>query len=378
MAVTLHQLYRPPIIRRLISTIKTPTNRMQDWLGMGPGGSATEQIGGYETAWDIMDRSRAIATGRARIAGPATVSLSPVGRRSATLFRSFEKFRLLEDEIFRMTPMGRGWDSPLDIRGETYVRAQQRNFIQRFRNLREYQIVQMFKGGLGQLVDGDDVICVAKGAGTFDVDFGIPVEHVSPGATVDYHGIFGHAWQTITTDVPGELMAMNAKAEELHGYPIRHVWLNSKTAMYVLNNTPMQTLAGSANSVFQRFQPDGPPSVEGIPSTEFVIVLRGLPHLTFHVYDAGLNVNGTFTKFFPDDYALFLPDPSPDIFAYREGSEIIRRNVVDSGFEGFGFNMWATPVIDPAGFEQKALQIGLPIPYIPNAILYMKVANGAT
>lgn len=368
---TLAQMYRRPLIAQVRSTIKTPNSRISTWLGMNPGGAAEEPIGGRKASWDVFDRTREMASIRQPGRGPAKRALDPSSQKTAVFLRAFESYTILEDELFGMRDMGQGWNAPLDDRGQGIVRRQQLNFMQKFVNLREFATVGMLKGGFGVKRQNDEYIPVLKDAGDFNIEFDIPADHA--GGT--YYSIFSGNWHLAATDIPLELMNANAKAEELHGHPIRHIWCNTQTAMDMLTNTAMKALAGSVNTVFNQFTPDGPPSAEGIPSTEFVIVLRGLPHLTVHVYDGGLIVDGSFVKFFPSNYALLLPSPTPEIFGIQLGSERVRRNQMDEGFQAMGLNQWLTPAIDPAGFEQKTLDAFLPIPYIPKTVAYVKVGS---
>jgi hypothetical protein len=118
------------------------------------------------------------------------------------------------------------------------------------------------------------------------------------------------------------------------------------------------------------FAPSGYRNADGIEDPGLTVVFRALPWLTWHVYDAGLDVNGTYTKFLSDTTAVFLPEPGNDWIEWIEGSEVVAENVLDGGTERYGLHAWSTRVIDPAGWELKVVDNGIPAPYVPKCIAY--------
>lgn len=371
--VSLHQLLGSPTVTAMISRIKTPMSRFQDFFGMNPGGSAVQSPGGDKFGWDIMDTTRALAKGRPPSVGPASSALQPIAHQTASAYRAHEKILLLESRIFRNRPLGSNWGT-VEPRGQRYVLGQERILAQKFRNNREFMVSRMMRGGFDVLISGDDWIPVELSAGNMSIDFKIPAGNKSQLDLLGAGDIIGTSWALVATaDIFADVMDINSAFEQLHGYPVRHVWMNSTGIRNVFNNTKLQGLTGTANRVFTTFAPTGLRSPEGIEDTGFTVVFGAIPWLTWHVYDAGLDVNGTYTKFIPDDVAVFMPDPSPAIAEWYEGSEIVAENVMDPGTERYGLAAWSTRVIDPAGFELKALDVGLPVLYLPKAIAYATV-----
>jgi len=137
--------------------------------------------------------------------------------------------------------------------------------------------------------------------------------------------------------------------------------MNSVGLLNVLNNTKLQGLAGTANRTFTVFTPSGATSAEGNPDIGYTVVMQAIPWLTWHIYDAGLDVNGTFTKFIPDTGAFFVPEPSSDWAEWAEGSEMIAENFNDPAEERYGLQAWT-----PAGFDLKSVDVGLPLVYVPS------------
>lgn len=388
ITVTVHQLLGTSVVTRAISRIKTPQTRFQDWLGMGPGGRNVNPVGGRNISWDIFDKTRSIARGRAPGTGPGVIAPNPIGSVSARVYRVSEKMFLLEERIVNTRPLGGQWGS-VDARGQAYVTAQEGFMAQRVKNSREYLISRMFRGGWAVFPSGEDHIPVDLDTsgnaptGCFKVDLQVPSQNFGQfadkmGSAIG-SGVSGISatWATAGTDVVGDCLRINAAFEANHGRPLRDIWINSVVVGYLNTNTGLKNLGGTANVVFERFQPSNYASADGIPDTGFTVVYRGLPWLTFHVYDAGLNVYDpvtakadTYTKYLDDTHAIFAPEPSTDWCEWIEGSEVVAENVTDPGTVRFGFHAWSTRVIDPAGWELKVVDNGLPALYIPKAIGY--------
>lgn len=373
--VTYQEMFATERITEVISRIKTPMSRFQDFMGMGPGGSNSNPVGGKYFGWDIFDRTRSIATGRPAGTGPASANRQIVGHKSASAYRIHEKIHLQEERVFNTRRLGANW-GVIDARGQRYVTEQERYLSQRVRNNREFMISQMLQGGFGVWMNGDDWKPTLLGdtGAAFSVTFDIPADNLPGGAVA---GLVSDWQNSSTTDIPGQILDLNAKFEELHGMPLRHVWVTSSVMKFLMSNDEMQGQAGTANRVFEVFQPTGLTNVEGIQDTGFNVTFMALPWLTFHQYDGGLDIEqstGTaFQKLLSAKGAIFLPDPSSAWSEWYDGSEIVAENVMDPGAERYGMSAWATRVIDPAGFDLKVLDVGLPVLYVPKAVVYSTV-----
>lgn len=372
MPITVQEALHYSTVTALISRYKTPLSRLQQFWGMQDGGPAVNPVGGRTFTWDIFDRTRAIAHGRAPATGPGTASPQKIGIVNANAYRAHEKIHMCQDRITRTRPLGGQWGM-MDVRGETYVAKQAGHLAQRFKNNKEFMISRMMRGGFDILQDGDDWIPVDIGDGQTTVNFGIPAGNLDQLDMLGDGDIIDASWSVTTTNIHGHLLAINAANEQLHGWPLRHVWCSSVVYGYVANNETMIAPAGTANTVFNSFRPSGVIGPDGVEDTGLEVVFRAIPWITWHIYDGGLVVNGTYVKFFPDDVACFCPDPSSDIAEYLEGSEVVAENVMDPGREAYGTTAWTTRVIDPAGFDLKALHNGLPALYVPRTIQYATI-----
>ena len=370
--VALHQLLGSTTVTRAISRIKTPMSRFQTHLGWNPGGFAESDQGGKTFGYDVFNRTRLIAKGRPPGTGPATRAPQVLGHVTAAAYRAHEKVTLLEERIYRTRPIGGQWGT-VDARGQRYVTRQEDYLAQLFRNNREFQASRFYRGSFQVLIDGDDWIPVDTG-GTFTVDNKQPAGNRAQLNMLGAGDIIGTTWSdTANATIFEDVMAVNAAYEQLHGRPLRHAWMTSVGINNVFNNAGLQSLSGTANRVFTTFEPTGLQSPDGIEDTGFTVRFEALPWLTWHVYDGGLDVNGTFTKYIEDTACAMSPEPSADWAEWYNGSEIVAENVMSPGRERFGMAGWSTRVIDPAGFEIKSLDVGLGILYIPSVPVYATV-----
>lgn len=366
--ISFDQLLRSPVITRAISRIKTPQMRLQQFFGMEMGGSNIQQIPGDIYGWDIFDKTRDIATVRGKATGPATVSPQVIGNVLAQIPRTHEKIPMLEDRIFRTRELGKGWgQADIDVRGQQYVTRQEDYLAQRAKNLREFMVSRMLRGTWQFLLSGDDWIPVDSG-GTVTVDYQVPSTNKTQLDMGTGSNIIGTTWLNTAAPIHKNLLGINAAMEQLHGRPLRHIWLNSQVMYYVFKNTEVINLGGTANTTFAEYKYSGNTNPEGIQNVEYDVVLRGIPWVRWHVYDGGNTVNGTYTKFLADNHAYFLPDPDPSWVEGVEGSEIVAENYIDQGTERYGLHAWVERKTQPASFELILKDQFLPTPYVPACI----------
>ena len=366
-----NRLFHSSRIVKSISRTKVPQAVLSTAWGLNIGGRNTNPVGGNVAAYDIFDKTRTLATGRARGSGPSVQTRNPAGQKSITMHRSFEKFNLLDDEVFRRRPIG-GDYGEVDLAGQKYVSRQEDFLAQRFKNMREFMVSRMaITGGFGLLPSGQDLIPVESGtAGSITVSYQMPAGNLTQLDMLGAGSIISISWATAATATPiRDCLDISAAMEQLAGYPLAHVWCDSTVWAEVTECTEVINLAGSAASPFEYIRRD-PSQVneDGIQTDYFEAVLRGAPWITWHISNAVLDVNGTVTKTFGGTKALFTPEMSNDIVEMYEGSEMIRENANDGGTERFGFHAWTTPTIDPAGRDLKAIDNCIPVLYKPDAI----------
>jgi hypothetical protein len=134
----------------------------------------------------------------------------------------------------------------------------------------------------------------------------------------------------------------------------------------VLKNNFVIAQSGSAATPFEFIKAD--------QNGNFDAVLRCAPWIRWTILNTGLGTGvsptaTTYTQLIEDDHAVFMPNPTPAIAQYQEGSEIVTE---ESGVmaERFGFYPYADRTVDPSGWELKAVANGIPALFVPKAINY--------
>lgn len=380
--VSREKLFQTPVITKLVSEIDVPGSLFQRFYGMsGPG----RLVQGRHTGWDLFTSTRSIATVRAPRSGPAMRDRKPYGSKSAQLLRTHEKMIIFDEDLMRFRPAGAPIGS-IDPNGQAYIRQQLGYFAQVFRNTREWVVSRMFRGGFGVKVNGDEFQLVESGDADamFTVDYDIPAGNKDQLDVLGDGDIIDTSWDDASADIASQFFKLDVASEQISGYPVRHIWLNGNTARYLLENTQLSSVRGTAMRIFDSLTRREIDPASRLPDTGYEIVFGAMPLHRFHVYNGGLVASGTsesvsaqigsgFERFIPDDYAIITPDPSPDWLEMHTGSEYIRENVTQEMREVYGMNSWSTPVIDPPGREVKIVDNFLPVMYIPRATFYAKV-----
>ena len=372
MTLSTAQLLAPQTIRKAISQLDLPGTSLQNLFGWGLGGGNTVRQAGRNFSYDIFNVSRQVATARVPAQAMARTAPQSVKNITATFPRCAERITLLDEDLLNRRQIGGdSLDRGLGSGGEVFVTRQEAYLAQRFANVIEFQTAAMLRGTYVFLDDGDLLRHGFAGSGT-TVDFKVPAGNKGQlnmlGST-----ILNADWALAGTDIPAHLHAINTAMIQLTGFGLAHVILTSTGWQYIVNNTKVQAQGGSSGPVFESLQRTSP--------GEFTAVLRGLPWLTFHVIDYGLEIwNGSslvFTKLIENDHAAFIPEPSPRWVQYLEGSETVTEGPGGEKHERFGFHAYAYPTHDPSGWELCAVLNGLPALYTPSAVAYGLITGGA-
>jgi hypothetical protein len=182
------------------------------------------------------------------------------------------------------------------------------------------------------------------------------------------------------TAIFSHLSKINQSFEQLTGRPLRHIWTDSNVWQMVLTNTQIHDVGGTANTVFAQYDTVEEKGADGLPVNEFVGVLRAIPWIKWHIYDAGLDVSTTggsttFKRFFDSTTGdvSFMPDPSPDWAEMVIGSEPVIDAYGAPAVERFGFYAWTFTNIKPASVELIAVDNAIPALYVPKALAFGNV-----
>ena len=373
--ISYNQILSAPVVTRAISRIKTPQSRFQSYLGMGPGGGNTTQRPGRNWVVDIFDKTRILAKGRAPATGPAVSPPNIIGKIPVMAARFHEKMHLDDERLFRIRPLGENWGM-IDEMGQRYLTQQEGYMAQKFTNAREFMVSRLFRGGFDVVQRGDDWYPCELGTGTFSIDYKVPAGNKGQLDMLGDGNIIGTSWADAGANIIQDTLDINAAYEELHGLSLTDAWIDSTMYGYLLNNTGLKNAAGTANTVFQSYERSGFTGPDGIPDTGFNVVFRAIPWLTWHVYDAGLNIydpttnTEVFTKFIDSTHVIMHPSPSSIWLEMYEGSEPVRDNVLAAPVERFGLYAWTEATTQPGGFDLLTVDNAIPVLYIPSTVIY--------
>ncbi|HMP08062.1 MAG TPA: major capsid protein [Lacipirellulaceae bacterium] len=362
MATLKELLYPQVIFESVVNRVKKTNDTLQRFWGMQLGGPNIERIIGRTGSYDIFDNVRTLASGRAPNTPAATTSPQSVGQQTIHCLRVHEKMPIYYEHIFPIRKLGRP-STEVDAGGADYVGRPKGILRTRFDNTREFMVSGMMRGSFDILVSGEDWIPVYSG-GTFSVDFRIPSTNKS-----QVNGIITIPWsQTANARIFEDVLAIDSYFTELHGWPLRHVWVNSVVWGYVTNNAGIRARSGTSNVVFERFSGLGQVNNKDVTIDDYEGELRCLPGIRWHIYNGGLSVNGSFTKFFPDTMAVFCIEPSKDIAAMAQGTEYVQENEMTPAQEREVPYFWPQYVREPAKVELVGLDIAMPMLKVPKAV----------
>jgi hypothetical protein len=271
----------------------------------------------------------------------------------------------------------------LDRSGQKKVTQQIKHYTEKYRNLREWMISRMFRGGFAIKFNADEHYVVDLGAGDKDVSFDFPAAHKAQLAVkAGGANVIDVPWDDPSADIMAQFFALNREAERISGYVIEHVWLNSTTLSYLMNNTVLQAQGGAAFRVWESAGWKDMSTIDGGSRKRgFDVQFRAMPWITFHAYDGVLqkgNADSDSTAtadvelLLPDNTAIFTPSPGEWV-GFAEGAEPVNKTVASPMEILKGFQTWQRPMIEPSGVELCFLDNFFPIPYNSSAWFYPTV-----
>lgn len=367
-----YTILAPSVVTKMVSRIATPGNTIQTFLGFQPGGKNVAQDtpdGVRSYSYDIFDNVRSIASGRAPGTGPSTVARNPVGTNTVTIARSYEKIPDLSYELLSNIRQIGSSASDLDRKGMRYLEAQAKFLAQRQVNFREFLSWGMLRGACGFTFSGDNWVPVLSG-GNITLDWGIPAGNKTKLDMLGAGDILGASWATSSTNIPGDLDDISVGFQQLTGAPLAWLMTDSTVWNAVLNNTAVQAQAGTSQTAFELYDMTGEKNEDGISTGLKVARLRCRPWLTWLITDAGLEVNGTFTKFFNGTEIAFGIDLQYGFAKMQEGSELVKESPFAAPVLQRGSWNWLREWDEPARVELHSLSNLVPELTIPKGLAF--------
>lgn len=359
MATSLPTILQPGTLSEVYDRLKITNNRLTNFFTNG----ARDQQRGRNFAWDYHDSVQDVVAARKPGTGPSRNAPTPVGSVRGAFPRVHSSIPLLFEEIHNLRQLG---GMEIDPAGENYITRQLQKQKQTYASHIEMQFAALARGKYYYTAVGDDLI-PSLTSGTVTIDFQVPSGNVGNLNILGAGDIISALWSNTATDIPYQLNKINEAFEQTIGMPLEHVWIDGPTFQYVLNNSKVQALSGTANIVFES-------DVRDPVTKDRRVVVKGLPWLTWHITDGVLKLNGTVNKIIPAGRALFCPTPDPTWVNYLEGSEIVVEAPGASPTERFGTYFYAESTTKPAGYELTGVHNGIPALYVPGCIAYGTVS----
>ena len=375
-------LLNPVTLTQVISQTSPDDGRLLEFMGFQYGGPREVHMGhGRDGSFHVYNSLRKAAQGRAPGTSAGRAALQGMKRVPFTYPRMHEQFVLPFEEIHNLARI----DDPAnrDRAGADMIRRQAGTLAEKARNWRMALTVGMLRDSLYLAVDGD----------TWYPNYtsGMRVNFQHPAGALNQLALNGTAiidgyWSNPGSNIVKQLLNLAAGFKQLHGRPLRDVWMSAKTWNDLINNDFVVSAAGNANSPFMNFSrvtgtgpalPDGKP---GNPILEYYCEFTWLPGVRFHVSNDGIEVGApgseAFVQNIPDDYIVAMVDPeTPGVFSCYTGSEPICE--YDNAPENVkvGFAAWSNTSSNPSAHNLFILDNALPVNHVPGAVCYGRVSG---
>jgi hypothetical protein len=393
MAVSLHELLQPQVILSVVSRIRAGMGRISRWLGFQPnrydpanvalsGPNVIRNAPRYAT-FRIFDVTRTVASGRAPGTGPATIPVNPIGNVPVACARYHMKIPLSYEELGNLSPIV-GPNSQIDPGGQDYVQRMITHIARRFNNVVELMSTGMVQDNLYFNYSGDNIypsIGPLAGLFNFQVPFQVPGGNKLQLNMLGTGNIIATTWSNSGATILKDLMAIKAAYMQLSGYPLTDIWVNSLTWYNILVNTEVRNTAGSANTPFAEYDRVPEKGMDGLPTGDFMAILRGDPTIKWHITDEVLVTNSDIDpsyatapasaiiqKVVPDNMAFFCTEPAREWTEIYHGGEYIVENPGMPGALRMGYFFWKEYVTQPSAVDLIGLLNVIPLLYIPKVV----------
>lgn len=377
----------PSVVTKIVSTIRAPGSILSRYFGWNVGGANVGNVQGRTYTYDIYDFVRDVARGRIPGSSNNAIAMNPVGNVSISLARSGEKVALDYNTLLQIRTLGEN-AGVRDVAGKRYIERQAKTLRQRQDNFREFVAAGALcnGGSYGFYIVNDDMIPTFSSTANILVDHKIPAANkligaaFAPGLVLDgTTNLVDASWAVASTDIPGQLQAIDAGLQGQAGNPLKHIIVNFSVWKNVIANDKVRALAGTSNRPFASWTNTGMKLPDGTDAGVFSAVLEGLPQYEWLICNSKIKLattSGTTladTRVVQDDYVTFMIENDNMWIQMIEGSEIVKDNDLAPPVEREGFYSWLLEKADPARFELHALQsVGLEI-NVPKGIAIARV-----
>lgn len=377
----------PSVVTKIVSTIRAPGSILSRHFGWNVGGGNVGTVQGKTYTYDIYDHVRDVARGRIPGSASGSISMNPVGNVSISLAKSAEKIMMDYNALLQIRTLGENAGSR-DIAGKRYIERQAKTLRQRQDNFREFVAAGAlsYGGTYGFWIVNDDLIPTFSTSAQIQVDHRIPTANkligtaFAPGLVLDGStNLIDASWAVSSTDIPRQLLAIDAGLQGQAGNPLKHIIVNNTVWSNVIANDKVRALAGTSNTPFAEYSKLAVKNPDGTDAGVFAATLKGLPQFEWLICNSKIKLattSGTTIaeqRVVQDDYATFMIENDNSWIQMIEGSEIVKDNDMAPPVEREGFYSWMLEKADPARFELHALQsVGMEI-NVPKGIAIARV-----
>ena len=398
--VSLHDLLTPQVILKAVSRIRKFQGRIGRWIGFQPNrfNPDTVSLEGPNTRYGdtrfasfrLDDVTRVVAKGRAPGTGPASVAVNPVGDVRVSCARFHEKVRLLGEFLGNLSPII-GPNSQIDTGGQSYIARQTIHLAEKYNNTIELMTIGMLQDNLYFQLAGDNLLPVigapAAPALSFQLPFQIPAGNKNQLNMLGTGNLIQIGWQTAGAPILKNLLQIEAASTQLSGYQPEHIWCNSLMWYNVLLNTEVRNAAGIANTPFAQYDRIDEMAYDGMPQSQYQMVLSGAPtwkwHVTNDVLVTGTDIDptwsassgGTFVKVCLTTPATSYPLRHRTGRRCTTGQSPSVRTLGNRCNSRHGYTFWKEWVTQPSCIELIALMNAIPLLYVPKAPMFGTVAG---
>lgn len=374
---SLHDLLRPITLTKVVSQVAESNSELLTYFGVQPGGKNEVRMGhGREGSFHVFNNVREVGIGRAPGMPAGRIKRNAVGRVPFTYPRMHYELSLLAEEIHNLAKI----DDPRtrDEAGETYIRMQTKPISQRAANWRTAMLVGMIRDSLYILEDGDDWYFSYTSTGAKSrINYQMPAGNQTQLNMLGDGNIIDASWDDPATDIPKQLLNINAAFQELNGGRLQAVICRSSEWRNIINNDYVAGHAGIANSPFRTFRRQLGTGPDGTPINAFIGEIVSMPGVEFYITDDGLDIgspNGTttFTPHIETGKVAFL-GASPgggDAYSMYLGSEPVSDAENAPEVVRTGLYVWSKRSFNPTGREIFALDNALLVNHVPNSTAY--------
>lgn len=294
----------------------------------------TEKVFGNETTYHKFQGMRKLIQ-RTEYGAPAKhYGQNPITQQPVIL-TSFSGVVTVEQELLlRLRNVN---DLMAQQKAMDFIERKAREFKTRFENNRIAHKAQMLRKGAYWYDSSGNLLQSSSGA-VVTVDFGVPA-----GNQGQVSSCISATWATTSTNIYGDLIALNKKAVQATGRPLKHMFYGNAIPTYIYKNDS-----------FKHYFQFNPQYYQAFTSKPGYIPDGFMGYTWHHMGDVFWeNEAGTVVQGWDDDILAMTPEIDSDVYTMFEGSKIVPTGMGIQTGESFDQVMSNTELVHGMhGFSQ--------------------------